>query len=438
MIALKKKMHSNKSFPGFSFVQSKKDFSEYLLKVNGLRVLYKHTPGTETVTTNMVYMVGSRHEPRGETGITHMLEHMMFKPTGENGKKDKTLGWKELEDAGALMNANTWLDRTSYFFCMPHRYFANMLKVEARRMRNIFLENEEFLPERANVLSEYEMYAGRPDAILEATTMGAAYVSHTYGHDTLGHKPDIEAYTTEKLRRYYDVFYWPNNAYLIIVGDIPLEKALKEVRQAFKAIPSSPAPIPDITIIEPEQQGTRRVTIERPSPINILSMNYKSVAAQHADWVPLHVLISHLGEGALSVLEKKLVDTHKASSVLPYQQITHDAFLLGFQIYLTKGTDHNDVETIVRNEIAYLKKHPLPQKTLERIKTGLIASELYARDGGFSETALLTEYIASGDWTRYFTMLNDIKKTTPKDIQRVASTYFTPTRETIGICKGTV
>lgn len=423
---------------GFTHVRSKKGIHEYELNTNGLRVLYMHTRGTQTVTANIVYLIGSRHEARGETGIAHMLEHMMFKPTGESAeKRDKQLGWEELDASGALMNATTWFDRTSYFSSLPTEYFEKMLKVEARRMRHIILEDSEFQPERANVLSEYEMYAGDPMMLQEFAVNGAAYISHPYGHDTLGHKADIQKLTVDKLRKYYDTYYWPNNAYLVVVGDIKKEEALASIKKVFARIKRSPEPIPTVDIEEPEQLGPRRVTVKKESPINLLTLNFKSVPGWHKDWAPLQLLLTHLADDESSVLHKKLVNTEKASAVSPYHLLTYDPFLCGFIIYITKNATHGEVEELVLREIENTKQKPLEAKRLAALKSKVKASELYDRDGGFSIAGALTDFIAMGDWTKYYTLLDEIEKVTTDDITRVAQTYLVENGKTTGTFIGT-
>lgn len=411
--------------------------SEYVLKRNGLRILYMHTKGTKTVTTNLVYFIGSRQEARGETGIAHMFEHMMFKHTGSNGKKDKVLQWKALENAGALMNANTSLDRTSYFSSLPTSYYEDMLRTEARRMRHLLLVDKEFLPERANVLSEYEMYAGNPLVALETAINGASYISHPYGHDPLGYKSDIEHFTIEKLRKYYDAYYRPDNACLIVIGDIEKTEALLTIKKTFAHIPCFSSPIPNEHIEEPEQLGERRVEVKKQTPVNIVSINFKGVPGTHADWLPLNLLLAHLAEGVSSVLYKKLIDTHKASSVTPYEVLTYDAFLCGIITYISKRATHQEIEESILAEIEHLQKKPLTQKELSAVKNRVRASELYERDGGYSIARALTEFVAIGDWTKYFTLINNIDRITAADLKRVATTYLVENGRTIGRLIGT-
>ncbi len=428
-----KKNMRNDTIPGFSYIKTVQAVSEFQLQKNGLRVLHMYIPGSGTVTSNIVYLVGSRHEERGRTGLAHMLEHMLFKPTHDGfGKKIKIPGHKILEDAGATMNATTWLDRTNYFFTVPRAYLPQALTVEAGRMRNLLIEDSEFLPERANVLSEYEMHAGIPlDALMTALTQ-AAYVSHGYSHDTIGHKPDLEAMTTQSLKQFYDTYYWPNNAVLTIVGDITRDDALHATSEAFGAISRSPHHIPDEHIIEPTQEGERQVEVVRTNPINLHATSYKVPGGRTFEWAVLHVIAAYLSDGPQSRFEKVLVDTHQASSVDCSITPTFDDELFTIYAQITATASHTEVEHIINTELMTLMKKTISPKRLETLKTTIRAEEIFGRDGSSSITSNLTECIALGDWTRYYTFSEDIARVTPQDIQNVARTYFTRERRTIG------
>lgn len=430
-------IHKQKNAPGFRYVKAVKKISEFELLKNGLRVLYMHLPGSGTITTNIVYLVGSRHEERGKTGLAHMFEHMLFKTLHDGtGKRIKESAFKALEHAGAISNATTWLDRTHYFFTIPVAYFRKALEFEAGRMRNLLINNKEFLPERANVLSEYEMYAGIPLDVLMTAVTQAAYVSHGYGHETIGHKPDLHRMTTESLRDFYDTYYWPNNAVLTIVGDIALQGALNAVRESFSHLPRSPKPIPKTEIVEPVQEGERRVEIQKPSTINLYTQSYKVPNARSYEWAVLSVIAAYLTDGPQSRLDDALIDTHKASSVDVVLYPTHDDGLCTIHAQITAKSSHAEVEEIVEKEFARLKERPIDQKRLATLKTKIIADEAYSRDGTLAITGELTEYIAAGDWTRFYTLTDDIKRVSSKDIQATAKKYFQNTNSVIGIFVG--
>ncbi|MBP6924747.1 MAG: insulinase family protein, partial [Candidatus Pacebacteria bacterium] len=209
------------SVPGFAHIETAGGITEFLYKANGLRVLYLNRPNTGVITTNITYFVGARDETRGETGLAHMLEHMLFKPTVFDIEAGIDSGAMQFErDTGCVLNANTWKDRTTYFFSYPKEYFERALKIEAERMNGVVLTDESLNPERNNVLSEHDMYNGDPYFALNVSMVGAAYNSHPYGHETIGHRQDIEDYTAATLDRFYRFYYRPDNAVMMIVGDV--------------------------------------------------------------------------------------------------------------------------------------------------------------------------------------------------------------------------
>jgi zinc protease len=431
------KLKRKKTNPGFKHIKTVGDIGEYELLKNGLRILHMHLPGSGTITTNIVYLVGSRHEERGKTGLAHMFEHMLFKTLHDGtGKRIQASAFKALEDAGAISNATTWLDRTHYYFAIPASYATQALEFEAARMRNLVIDDAEFLPERANVISEYEMYFGRPfEALMTAVTQ-AAYVSHGYGHDTIGHKPDLEIMTTKSLRAFYDAYYWPNNAVLTVVGDITLADALALVLKAFGHIPRSPKPIPQTDIVEPTQEGERKVEVRRPSPINLYTESYKVPGMRHFEWAALDVIGAYLTDGPQSVLDDALIDTHKASSVDATASPTHDDGLFTISVQLTASSSHEGVARIIARVLTALAKTPINKKRLETIKTKIIADERYGRDGTLAISKELTECIAAGDWTRFYTFEGDIRRVTPRDVQEVAKTYFQKNNRVVGTFVG--
>lgn len=226
----------------FKHVKTEGGISEYVHTKNGLRVLHKHIPGTGVVTTNITYLVGARDEQPGETGIAHMLEHMLFKPTKQDLAQKLEAGATRFErEVGAVLNANTWKDRTTYYFSYGVEHFSRVLGIEASRMRDVVLTDKEFLPERTNVLSEFDMYNGDPQFALSVAMTSTAFYSHPYGHETIGFREDIAAYTTEKLQRFYNHFYRPNNAVLMVLGDIELATALNDIHTHFGELTPEPA-----------------------------------------------------------------------------------------------------------------------------------------------------------------------------------------------------
>lgn len=419
----------NETYPsGFTHVASHNSISEFCFRKNGLRVLIVRLEGSPTITTNIVYHVGSQHERRGETGLSHMLEHMLFKETTGKGPT-----WKHLENLGALMNATTWLDRTVYFFTLPKEYLGMMLEVEADRMKNVKLTEKEFTPERTNVLSEYEMYYSRPEMVLEWEIAACAFKYHGYHHDTIGFKSDIQSYTVDKLRRYYHTHYHPSNATLIVAGDVPTAAILKEIKRTFGHIPNTTRhdsefePLP-----EPPQEGMRRIVLERDTPIREVSFAFRVPPFSERSWTALQLAFNHLTDGDTSVLYKALVEKKLATSVSGSIYPTKDPYLGFITVRATERTPYEKIEDVVWSALDDLSRTRIPQSTVRLLQSDLYAHDLFSRDGSHDVAVQLGEYVATGSWKRYFDHLEEIESITGSEIQKAVREYLLPRNVTIG------
>jgi len=419
----------------FTFVKTIGDIHEYILKANGLRVLYKHIPGTGVVTTNLTYLVGARDEAPGETGIAHMLEHMLFKPTKQDIARKHDSGAMKFErEVGVILNANTWNDRTTYFFSYDKEHFTRALTIEAERMRDVVISDKEFQPERTNVLSEFDMYNGDPHFALSVDLSATAFHSHPYGHETIGFRNDIAAYTTEKLQRFYNHFYRPNNATLMILGDTPITSALPEVARIFSDLEAEPGVEKRPDIAEPPQEGIRRIEIVRPGTTNILAFAMKHPGFPSIGWFETMLTLQLLCDGPESILQKKLVDTGLAASVNVSQSPTKDTSIAVLFITLSNKITHAKMEELVRRSVneltlAYIKKH------LKNVVTKTISDEIYARESSLDIARELTEYVAAGDWAEYFQTEKTLRSITPKQIEARAKELFAESSLTIGTYK---
>jgi len=389
-------------------------------------VLYAEVKGSDTVTTSIVYNVGSRHEETGDTGLAHMLEHMLFKHTTGKGVK-----WKDLENKGAHLNATTWLDRTLYYFNLPKEYLGEMLEVEADRMRNTLLTDDEFIPERANVLSEYEIQNSTPSEVLAWNMVATAFQNHGYHHDTIGWRGDIENYTTAQLKRFYDRYYWPNNATLIIAGDIDEKTLSHEVMTHFGHLPKGEV-YTTTPRVEAPQQGLRRTELRRDTPIRIFNIAFRGPAFTHPDWLPLLVGLNHLMDGETSPLYKALIDTHLGTDVSFGLYPTHDPFLAFVTVNAAEKVSYDEIEKVIKKTIESEKKKKLSPQKLALIKESLLADEAQSRDGSRHVALTLSEYVATGDWKQYPNTFRDIERITPEDVLRVLQTYLTFEQATIG------
>ena len=401
----------------------------YELTNNGLRVLYARVPKSETITTSIVYNVGSRHEETGDTGLAHMLEHMLFKPTTGTGTK-----WKDLENKGAHLNATTWLDRTLYYFTLPKEYLGGMLEVEADRMRNTLLTDAEFLPERANVLSEYEIQNSTPSEVLAWNVIATAFQNHGYHHDTIGWRGDIERYTTTQLKRFYDRYYWPNNATLIVAGDVDEKTLMKEVSAKFGHITRGQVYTLPVRV-EAEQTGVRRASLVRETPLRVMYIAFKAPAFTHPDWLPLSLALSHLTVGETSPFHKALVDSGLLSDISASMYPTHDPYLGFFTMHASENATYETIEDTFFQSLEREKKKGVSTRKLALLKESLLSEEAKSRDGSRNIALTLSEYVASGDWKRFTNSERDIEKIKVADIHRVMRTYLTKDRATIGNLK---
>ena len=264
---------------------------------NGLLVLTKESHAAPVASSWLWYRVGSRNESTGLTGLSHWVEHMMFKGTERFGKGDVM---RLISRNGGSDNAFTWLDFTSYYEILPSDRFGIALDIEADRMINCLFDEEEVQAERTVIISEREGAENSPQFHLSEELMAAAFKVHPYRHETLGWKCHLQAITRDDLYRHYRTYYTPNNAILVLVGDFETSQVLETVQSLFASIPAGPA-APAVACVEPPQQGERRVTVRRPGGTAYVQVAYHAPAASHPDYWPMFVLASILsGVGSLN------------------------------------------------------------------------------------------------------------------------------------------
>ena len=437
LINMKKKTTSSKNVPGFTFIKKIKGISQYTLNANGMTILHNEISDTEVLTTNITYKVGARDEVAGESGVAHMLEHMLFKPTTQDLKRKIDSSAMEFErETGCVLNANTWKDRTTYFFNYPKEYFERALQIEAERMLDVVLTDKEFLPERNNVLSEFDMYNGDPHFAMNVQMVCSAFQSHPYGHETIGFREDIERYTPEKLDVFYKNYYRPDNATMTIVGDISLADALSGVKAQFEKLQNPTTPIPRNDTTEPKQEGLRRTSITRPSSTNLVVIGVKHGGFPDTSWLQTSVLFSLLAGGSDSILYKKLVDTGLATAVDGAIEPTSEVNLGMVTITLAPGVSHEEIEKKTLTIIRDLKTKDIA-KLLKKNIQGEITHEIFARGSSVSIAMDLTEYIAAGSWDSYFKTVDELKEVKPADVLNLSKKLFTETQMTIGYFIGT-
>lgn len=417
---------------GFTEVKSKGGITEYKLDSNGLSILLMEEHSAPVITFMVTYRVGSRNEVTGTTGATHILEHLMFKGTDKFNKENGGHIDAALGNIGAQMNATTWLDRTNYYESIPSDYLELTIELESDRMRNLWLKAEDRDAEMTVVRNEFERGENSPFQALNLAIWAAAFQAHPYHHSTIGWKSDIEGVPIEKLREFYDTFYWPNNATVTVIGDFDTNNALELIKKYYGQISSSPEEIPDLYTTEPEQQGIRRVEVHRSGQLGVVGIAHKVPEGLNEDTYPLVLLDYILANGKSSRFYKALVDQNKAVDIFNFYVPFHDASLFTPYVFLAPGATHKEVEEIVLQEIDKIKSDGVTEDELNRVINQITAETAYERDGSFSIASQLNEAIAKGDWTFYVDYLDNLKKVTTADIKRVVEKYFDESQRTVG------
>ena len=417
---------------GFAHVKTVGGIAEYKLAANDLNVLLLEDHSAPVLTFMVTYRVGSRNEVTGTTGATHLLEHLMFKGS-KNFHAGIGKGFDTLMDSvGGINNATTWLDRTNYYENLPSDHLELAVQMEADRMRNLLLREEDRQPEMTVVRNEFERDENDPASALDKEVGAAAFIAHPYHHPTIGWRSDIEKVSIEKLREFYDTFYWPNNATITVIGDFQPEVALRLIKQNFGAITRSPKPIPQVYTEEPAQSGPRRVTVKRPGEVGVVQIAFKAPPALHADHAALEVLSAILSEGKTSRLYRALIDTNIGISASATKGFFHDQTLFSATAMLAPTITHEQAEKTLLAEIAKVKKDGVSAAEVSRAINKLLAGIAYQRDGSFAIAGQINEHIAVGDWTYYVGLLDKIKAVTAADVQRVAKVYLNEDQSTTG------
>ncbi len=418
--------------PEFTYVKTVQAISEYTLNNNGLQVLLMPEHSAPVLTFMVTYRVGSRNEVTGTTGATHLLEHMMFKGT-DKFLRSKSTGLDQiLERIGAVYNATTSRDRTNYYENIPSDHLAIAVEMEADRMRHLLLREEDRKPEMSVVRNEFERGENSPFQALIKEIYSAAFVAHPYHHPVIGWRSDIEKVPIEKLREFYDTFYYPENATVSVIGDFAPEEALRTIAKFYGPIERAPKPIPQLYTEEPDQTVARHVGVERAGELGVVAIAHKIPASTHADIPALRVLSAIFTDGKNSRLYRALTDKNLTTDVDAYFPENRDPTLHITFAPLAPGIKHEEVEHVMIDEIERLKKDGVTTGEVTAAINKYVADSAYQRDGSFNIAARLNEFIAVGDWTLYYTLDEGIKKVTPADVQRVANIYWVPEHSTIG------
>lgn len=404
--------------------------TEYRLP-NGLRVLLFPDKSKPQTTVNLTYLVGSRQEGYGETGMAHLLEHMQFKGTPKHRHPSE-----EITQHGATWDATTSFDRTNFFetFNAADTSLAWALDLEADRMTNSFIAREDLDKEMPVVRNEFEKDENNPFIVTLKRVLGTAYLFHAYSHLPIGAQSDIENVPIDKLQSFYHKHYQPDNAILMIAGNFDDQRALSLVQEKFGAIPKPTRVLDQTYTVEPTQDGERMATIRRTGNAQLIMSFYHIPAGTHPDFPAIDVLTRVLGDPASGRLQKALVETKKASAVQAQNLQQHDPGGLFTAALLQKTQSVDSAETALLNaatEIATTK--PPTTEEVERAKTEVLKNFDLAPTNSSRFGLELSEWMAMGDWRLFFYHRDQVKKVTVQDVQRVASTYLKESNRTVGL-----
>ena len=411
--------------------------TEYRLE-NGLRVLYRRDTTSPAVAVCVTYHVGSRNEASGHTGATHILEHLMFKDSKKFNRANGKAVTDLLESLGANMNATTSLDRTNYFEVLPREHVEQALAMEADRMRNSQFNDADLASEMTVVRNEYERGRNDPYELLLEDVLATAFTTHPYRIPTIGSKEDIEHSTAATLRRFYDTFYWPNNATLAVIGDIDRATLEALVVKYYARIPRAPHAIPTMDIREPEQEKPYATSFKHPAGVSIVAVAYKTPEATHIDYPAIMYLMTILAGSFAARLQRLLVDTGRVAHIQPILLPTIDPSITTLIVTLSDGTTPEFVRNTIRSTIADISEKGITKAEFTSTRTRLLSQTSAEHDGCMNEVASVSEAVAAGDWTLSYRMKELVNTVTQADIKRVARTYFTEKRETYGILVNTL
>jgi zinc protease len=410
-------------------VTSVEGITEYSLP-NGLRVLLFPDPTKQNITVNIVYLVGSRHENYGETGMAHLLEHLVFKGTPKHANIPA-----ELTSHGASPNGTTSYDRTNYFetFAATDENLNWALDLEADRMVNSYIAKKDLDSEFSVVRNEMESGENDATGILIEKLMATAYQWHNYGKDTIGARSDVENVPIEKLQAFYRRYYQPDNSVLVVAGKFDEAKTLALINQKFGEIPKPTRVLDKNYTIEPTQDGERQVTIRRVGDSQYVMSGYHIPAGSHPDYPAIAIMGRILADTPSGKLYKDLVESKKATSVFNFGFQNKEPGYVLFGAELDKTASLEAAKDAMLMTLENFANTPPTKEEVERFK----AAALKNIDLSFNEpTSLalqLTNWIAQGDWRLMFLNRERIKKVTPEDVQRVAKTYLVQSNRTLGL-----
>ena len=414
---------------GVTRVQTVEGITEYRL-ANGLKILLAPDVADDRVTVTLTYMVGSRHEGYGETGMAHLLEHMIFKgtPTTADPKA-------EFRKRGFTFNGTTTADRTNYFatFASSQESLDWYLGWQADAMVHSFIAKKDLDSEMPVVRSEFEIGENNPFQALGQRIERASYLWHAYGKSTIGAKSDIENVDIDKLQAFYHRYYRPDDAVLIVAGKFDVEKTLIGIQKSLGVLSKPATPIPQTYTLEPVQDGERSVVVRRPATVQLLMASYHTTPALHTDSIALHLLAAALSDVPSGRLHKALVESKLAQAAIAISGGQREAGAIVFATVFGPDDDAAVRQKLMLDIVEGLAKDPIRQDEFDRAKAKINKNlELgFANAAAVAAGAMNMEVV--GDWRAVFVGRERMKSVTLDDVNRVARTYLLADNRTLGL-----
>ncbi len=414
---------------GATLVTSVEGITEYRLE-NGLRVLLFPDQSKQTATVNMTYLVGSRHENYGETGMAHLLEHLAFKGTPKHRNIPQ-----ELTEHGSRPNGSTSWDRTNYYetFAATDENLLWALDLEADRMVNSFIDKKDLDSEMTVVRNEFEGGENSPFLVSIKRMLGAAFDWHNYSKMPIGNRSDLENVPIDRLKAFYQKYYQPDNAVLLVTGKFDAAKTLQLIADKFGPIARPQRVLPTIYTTEPTQDGERTVVVRRTDDTQMVMTGYHIPSGAHADFAAIAVMAQILSDEPSGRLYKAIIETKKASSIGGDTIQLHDPGVVFFLAELRKTDQLAPArDALIQTVEEFATKAPTAEE-VDRARTGMLKNIDLTLSSAERVGLELSDWMAMGDWRLFFINRDRIKKVTPADVQRVAAAYLKPANRTVGV-----
>lgn len=411
------------------FVSNIEGVKEYALE-NGMKVLLLNDQSQSNMVVNIVYNVGSKDEGYGEKGMAHLLEHMLFKST-------KNLGdiKKQLTDKGGIANGTTWYDRTNYYEIFPSNdeNLKWAIEMEADRMLNATILQSDLDKEFSVVRNEFEMGENNPVRIMMQNIFSQAYMWHNYGNSTIGSREDIERVKSETLRKFYEKYYQPDNATLIIAGKFDENNALKYIGDYFGILKKPARQLGGTYTVEPAQNGEKYFEIKRNNDSQIVAAGFHTSSYADKDYAALDAIIEILTADPSGYLYKNLVETKKVSAVWAWNPSLRDPGLMYFNFDVPKSNNLDEVANAVKKELDKVVTIQYTDEDLKRAKAKLLKNIESQKNNTIDFAIGLTEIVGAGNYKLAFLYRDQVEALTLEDINRVAQKYFKNNNRTIGV-----